>query len=473
MKKQLMYGSNTVISILLVLGIFILIVAFSADNHKRYDMTEEKRFTLDDKSIKLAQSLGQDLEVQVFFNKGSGFKERTEMLLKQYELYSKKILVRYVETNSHIVQAKELGLTDPDTVVLKSGKRKELLTNVDEESFTNAIIKVTQAGQASVGFVLGHGERKIDGTEADAFSGAAESMKKENYKITPVNLSGENAIPEDTNLLIIAGPKVPFADSEIEKLKKYVGNGGALLVMLEPSKTSDDEKLVKFLGEYGIDTPNKVIVDMLGMQFLKNPFVVLGALGLYGNHAIVKDFNLNTVYLLTRPIELAKTVPEGIKWEPLAKTMEAPKSFARSLDQFPSEISDKELMFRKDSDTPGPFNIAAAAVIPSKGQEEKKDSAATPGEAEKKPTGSRMVVFGNVNFASNNFISTQGNRSMFLNCVSWLTQNESLISVRKTDTKFSPLTLDEQQKKIIWTTTILMMPLIIILAGILMLWRKK
>ncbi len=474
MKKQLMYGTNTIISILLVLGIFILIIAYSTDNHKRYDMTEQKRFTLDDKSIKLVQSLKQDLNVTVFFNKGSGFRERTEMLMKQYELNSKKVIVRYMDTNSHIVKAKELGLTDPDTVVLQSGMRKEMLTNVDEESFTNAILKVTQAGQSTIGFVLGHGERKIEGTEADAFTGVVESMKKENYKIVPINLSGENPIPSDTNLIIIAGPKVPFADSEIKNLQKFVDGGGALFVMLEPSNSNEDEKLIQFISQYGLEIPNKVIVDSLGLQFMNNPFVVLGAVGLYGNNPIVKDFNLNTSFFLTRPIEMGKNIPAGVVWEPLLKTMPAPKSYARSMKELPKEVSEKDLAYKKDSDMPGPFNIGAATVLPLKGQEQTKpESAATPEGDQQKKQGARLVVMGNVNFASNTYFATQGNRNLFQNCVSWLSQNENLISIRKADTKFSPLMLDEKQKAIIWKTTIIIMPLMIILAGVLMLWRKR
>ncbi|MCE1246557.1 MAG: GldG family protein [Firmicutes bacterium] len=469
MKKLLMYGTNTLISILLVLGIFILIIAFSADNHKRYDLTEEKRFTLDDKSIKIAKSLGQDLNITVFYNKGSGFKEKAEMLLKQYEIQSKKIVVKYYDSNTHIVQAREMGLTDPDTIVLKSGLRKELLTSTDEETFSNAILKVTQAGQATIGFVLGHGEKKTEGNEADSYSAVVESMKKENYKIVPINLSGENAIPSETNLIVIAGPKVPFAESEIQKLKKFVEGGGALMVMLEPSKTEDDEKLLKFLSEYGIEMPNKVIIDTLGLQFLGNPFVVLGAMGLYGNSPIVKDFNLNSSFLLTRPVEPSKTQPDGVKWEPLLKTMPAPKSYARSLSEFQKEVSEKDVVYKQGSDTPGPFNVGAVATIPVKTQPE-----ATPAAGgEKKSKDARMVVFGNVNFATNAYVATQGNRNLFLNCISWLAQNDNLISIRKADTKFSPLTLDEKQKGIIFQTCVLLMPLMIILAGVFMLWRKR
>ena len=42
----------------------------------------------------------------------------------------------------------------------------------------------------------------------------------------------------------------------------------------------------------------------------------------------------------------------------------------------------------------------------------------------------RMVVVGNSDFAANPYFDTQGNGNLFMNMVSWLAQEEDLISIR-------------------------------------------
>ena len=42
----------------------------------------------------------------------------------------------------------------------------------------------------------------------------------------------------------------------------------------------------------------------------------------------------------------------------------------------------------------------------------------------------RVVVFGDSDFAANSGLGRQGNRDLFLNTVGWLSQQENLISIR-------------------------------------------
>ena len=73
---------------------------------------------------------------------------------------------------------------------------------------------------------------------------------------------------------------------------------------------------------------------------------------------------------------------------------------------------------------------------------EDKADAKTEGAEPKKPAKARIVVVGTADFASNQFLGAQGNRDFFLNVVSWLAEEEDLISMRPKDTQAESHRLD-------------------------------
>jgi len=460
--KNLKYGLMSALTILLVFGILIFIILFSMNHHKRFDMTKNKRFSLDNKSVNVVSSLNKDVEVLVFYGKGGDFKQRARNILDQYTYYTKKLKVRFLETNRNPMLAKELELKNPNSLVVKTPKKKEVLTSIREEDLSNALIKVTQDKQIVVGFVVGHGERPAKtgggGSESGkSFSFAYGALEKENYLAETVNILGEKGIPDNIELLIIAGPQSPYLDKEIEKLKEHVKSGKSLMVMLEPSQKFENKNLIAMIKTYGIEVKDEVVLDKLGIQFFGNPFVAVVPVNLYGKHRIVKDFDINTFYPISRPLKLTMPPPKTSFFDVIAKTGPAPLSWAKKIT---GGMREKDLVYVKDKDMPGPINLAMAGLV--RNSLESKDG-----------KDARVVVFGNVNFACNEFILRQGNKNMFMNCVSWLTAQENLIRIGATKSEFTPLFLDKKQKQIIWTTTILIMPGLVLLAGAFMLLLKR
>ena len=460
MKKLLKYAAGSLYNVIIVTAILVIIVIFSINHHKRFDLTKDKKFSLDDKSIKVAENLKKEVHAYVFYAKGGNFRDRAKNLLDQYLYHSKKIQVSYLETTKNPLLAKDMELKNPNSLVLKTDKKKEVLTKIGEEETTNALIKVTQDKQVYVGFVAGHGERDIVATDGAGFSTAANSLKDENYKVETVNIASEKGIPDDMELLVICGPKTQYLDTEIEKIREYVDKGKSLMVMLEPSKDEKNVNLIALLKTWGIEVKDEIVIDQLGMQMFRNPFVAVVPINFYGKHPIVKNFKLQTFYLLARPLVLIVPPPENTKFAAIASTAPAPYSYAKAMNK---AITEKDIKFVKDKDFPGPVRVAVAGSVENKGKKDEKG----------KNISSRVVVYGNVNFACNEFLLKQGNKNIFMNSVSWLTQQEELISIRKAQSKFAPLFLDDKQKAIMRTTVVIILPLVIILTGIIMLWRRR
>jgi ABC-type uncharacterized transport system involved in gliding motility auxiliary subunit len=79
----------------------------------------------------------------------------------------------------------------------------------------------------------------------------------------------------------------------------------------------------------------------------------------------------------------------------------------------------------------------------------------------------RLVVFGDSEFANNNLLtSSPGNRDLFLNTVSWLAEEEDLISIRPQKGGTSgPVILTAAQAPLIFWLPVVIVPLAVFAAG--------
>ena len=70
----------------------------------------------------------------------------------------------------------------------------------------------------------------------------------------------------------------------------------------------------------------------------------------------------------------------------------------------------------------------------------------------------RIVVIGTADFASNQFLGAQGNRDFFLNVVSWLAEEEDLLSVRPREAKAEPIVLTSPQSQLVFWLPLAVLP---------------
>ena len=78
----------------------------------------------------------------------------------------------------------------------------------------------------------------------------------------------------------------------------------------------------------------------------------------------------------------------------------------------------------------------------------------------------RMVVFGSSNFATNNFARYAGNLDFMMNAVSWVMEDESLISIRAKEEGPGKIELSQKSGTFIFLLTVIVIPLLIAAAGL-------
>ncbi len=144
---------------LTVLAVIVLVNFLSARHHRRFDLTETKSFSLSEQTVKILESLPREVTVTAFYREAEPTRQKLEDLLAEYRYHSPKLSVRYIDPDTHPGDAKRYGITEYGTIVVESGKNESRTSTPDEESLTNAMIKVTKDRERVVYFTTGHGER--------------------------------------------------------------------------------------------------------------------------------------------------------------------------------------------------------------------------------------------------------------------------------------------------------------------------
>jgi gliding motility-associatede transport system auxiliary component len=469
--RQARFGTLAAASIVVVLAILVAINYLSQRHNKRWDVTAAKQFELSDQTRKILTDLKQPVQLRVFARSEDfgRFRER----LDEYTYVSKNVKVEYVDMEKRPALAKQMEVTAPGTIVIDYNGRVERVTSDGEQEITNGLIKAISGKQHKVYFVEGHGERTSEVSDESGFSAIGEALKSENFAVDKLVMAQQKEVPADASVLIVGGAKVDFFPAELEMLKAYLARGGKVLFMLDPPEKADSPAMTNVLAllkEWAIDVENNIVVDVSGMGQLLGTGAEVPVAARYDAHPITDRFRLITAYPLARSVSTISAGANGRFAQTLVQT--SASSWAET-DIKQLLASGRVARDLDKGDKAGPIALAAAVSAPAA-------NAPAPNPAENKDNKddapkpeTRIVVFGDSDFASNRYLGIPGNRDLFLNTVNWLAQQENLISIRPRDPQDRRVTLTSDQTTRLFWITVVIIPGLILLAGIQTWWRRR
>jgi ABC-type uncharacterized transport system involved in gliding motility auxiliary subunit len=134
------------------------------------------------------------------------------------------------------------------------------------------------------------------------------------------------------------------------------------------------------------------------------------------------------------------------------------------------------LEFEGTKARPGPISLAVAATVNLDYTDDSKESKQT--AADKPGRMSRIVVYGDSDFASNARVSLLGNKDLFLNTIQWLVGEEQLITQRPKDRETMPqlstVTLTARESRRLFWLAAVIEPLVVLAFGVLVsIYRRR
>jgi ABC-type uncharacterized transport system involved in gliding motility auxiliary subunit len=466
-RRQLKYGSNTLVLVVAVLGVLFGLNYLVARHSKRFDLTKDQRFSLSDQTRKVLAGLKDDIKI-TYFQRARDV-ARGQDRLTEYQALSSRLKAEFVDPVQSPAKAQAYDVRGPwPILVIERGDKREKISNDGEQDITNALIKITRDGKKTVCLLEGEGERSSEDSGERGFSGAKSSLTKALYEVKGVFLMREKAVPADCTVLVVGGPEKDLLPDTTAAILDFVKQGGKALVLVEAELKDSYPNLVALLKQWNIEAGKDVVVDVSGMGQLFG-FSELAPLAIeYPYHAITKDFRLPTLYGGARSVAAGKGTAEGVTAQDLVKTSE--QSWAESDLQLKGPIK-----FDEGKDRKGPIALAAVATVkgPAPAPTPTPSPAPSPAPEEPKALEGRVVAIGDVDFASNALLGFQGNQDFFLNVVAWLAEDADLISIRPKEPENQALFLSRQaQQNVAWSSLVIL-PGLFVIAGVVSWWRRR
>jgi ABC-type uncharacterized transport system involved in gliding motility auxiliary subunit len=466
-RRQLKYGTNTFVLVVVVLGILGTANYLVSRHTKRFDLTKDQRYSLSDQTRKVMAGLKDDVKITYFQRQRD--MARGEDRLKEYTALSPRLKVEFVDPVQSPAKAQAYDVRGPwPILVVEKADKRERVSNDGEQDITNALIKVTREGKKTVCLLEGEGERSGEDSGERGFSGVKSSLTKSLYDVKNVLLMREKTVPADCTVLIVGGPEKDLLPETTGAIRDFVKKGGKAVVMVEAELKERYPNLVALLKDWNIEAGNDVVVDVSGMGQLLGLSELAPLAMDYPWHPITKDFRLSTVFGAARSVQAGKGTVEGVSAQDLVKT--SPQSWAES------DVSLKgPIKFEEGKDRMGPISLAAVATVkgPAPAPTPTPSPAPSPAPEEPKTPEGRVVAVGDADFASNSLLGVQGNQDFFLNAVAWLAEDADLISIRPKEPENQALFLSRQvQQNVAWLALVIL-PGFFVVLGVVTWWRRR
>jgi ABC-type uncharacterized transport system involved in gliding motility auxiliary subunit len=483
-RRSTKYGVNMAFMITVFFVIIVLIGMMSVKYKVRVDLTNSKRFTLSQQTIKILKSLKRDVEAISFYRSDERTRQEMFDLMKEYAYYSPRFKFWFVDPDRKPAEAAKYGVTSYRTTLIRSAGKEEIVAFESEEKVTNTLLKVIRDEVKVIYFVKGHGENSVEDSQKGGYKAAKESIEKEHHEVKELLLMGVDTIPQEASLLVVSGPKKDLLQGEIERLTDYVNKGGKVLFMVDPG---DTPALSHFLTEYGFELGDNIIVDKLSQIFGAN-YLTPVVTDYHKEHPLTREFNIATFFPVARSVEIKEDPAKGSY--NLAMTSSS-SWMVTGMDSLKGD----EIEFDAERDIRGPASVAAVTAIEVKGDVEAETEIEVKGDVEAETEievkgdveaetaagvikesvkkWGKVIVVGDSDFANNTNINLAGNRDIFLNMVNWLNEETDLISIRKRESYSTPLTLTVTQGRLAFWLPVVIVPSLIIVIGVGVMTRRR
>ena len=405
-------------------------------------LTKNNLFSLSDQTDKVVSGLEKEVQIKAFFKTAD--QSMATDLLDEYDYRSGNLSYELIDPDEEPAVRKQYSIKSYNSVIVESGHKRELITEMTEANLTNAIIKVTREQDKAIYFLSGHGEKQITDASPQGMKDASEAIKKENHIVREINLAVKGSIPDSCTVLVIASPQTDLFPTELDSIKSFIDNGGKVLVMLDPDRGGN---LRNFLEIYKVTVGQDMIIEQSAISQLFGGGPAVPIVQTYdANHAITKDFGVMTFFPYASSVSLAED-KGGYKTTELLKTSNS--CWAET------DYSTGKVGFDENEDTPGP--VALAVLV-------EKDL--TDGKL-------ALAVFGDTDFASNAYFRQQGNGNLFLNTINYLAEEEDLISIRPKQVDDSRLTLTSAEVSTLFYLVVIAIPLLVIILGVIVFFKRN
>lgn len=439
--KNLSREFLTLILVLAILGISNFLIF---KNNLSIDITKHRIHSLSEQTQDVLKSFeGEDLSFTLYAKRSDW--ERYLKLLNMYQTMNPSIEIRVIDVDTEPALVAMNKISENGTLVIRFKKEEYRTILKDELALTNMLLKISKPQNIKLYFSTGHNEAALDDESPEGMSYLANVLKNSSFLIQLHEL--KRRVPKDASAYVILKPQLSFSDTEIANLKKYVDRGGTLILNLAPRFDQIElTNLTAYLRSIGINYINGIVLDRLSASQGGQASVPM--VNEYPeDNPITKGFQGRTLFPVSSFFQVLDN--NYFSWSEMVSSLGFPATWGET--DF-SEVKSGKATYNEKKDYKGPLAIGLLGRVEGKK--------------------SKVILFGSSAFVSNQFQGQANNFNLFLNALSWGTDEKSILSLNRPDLKGNLVYISDIHFSLVFYFAILLFPLVFFGLGTYF-YRKK
>ena len=376
-----------------------------------FDWTLEGRYELSEATLRGLEEIPGPVRAVLYYDPEDPRIRSTRLLLRALAGTGRvRVSERVLEESPADADRYEIGSSNSVVVLVGEpgtpGERFETVARPTEGSFYEALYRLRSLDSGLLYVARGSGEGDIERNDPTGFSGLAQALLTEGYRIRGFVPAQGAPIPADVDAVIWIAPRRPLPEPGRAALEGYLAGGGRLVAFLEPGASSGLEEM---LAGWGLRSPDALLVDPASGRVDGDAPGVNPLAHHYGGHPIAHglDAGRMTFFRGARSFQLRKPRPDDDLW---AVVLASPRSWL---------AEDPAVRRARGGRTP---------VRPAEARQDYHPLVVA-GRYERPGGQTRIVAFGDADFASNRNLRTLYNLDLALNAVHWAASREPAIKL--------------------------------------------
>ena len=446
-RSRLRLRAQNALAALLLLAVLGLAAWLSLEYHWQADWTQARRNSLAPATVALLKSLDKPLAFTDFAGPSGNLRDSVRAFVARYQQAKPDTSLSFVNPDSDPQAVRDQGITAVGELVVSYGGRSERLTQIDEYQVSNAIQRLARSGEHYVAFISGDGERDPLGQHNFDLGAFGKQLQDKGFKLVDLNLAATPTIPDNTALLVVSAPQADLLPGMVTLLRDYVKRGGDLLWLGDPGPLHG---LAPLAQELGVSFGKGTILDMDSQLFgISDPSMVLVPKYESGN-PITADFRVATLYPSATDVSAA--AGGGWNAKPFLRTAE--RSWLET-----GPLRGQVAYDPKRGDRQGPLSIGLSLTRSVKDKDGSREQ--------------RVVVTGDGDFLSNQYLGNGGNLALGFNLVNWLVHDDRFINLDTPPARDVTLSLPNLAQAAIGVGFLFTLPLLLLISGIVIRLRRR
>jgi len=238
----------------------ILLARVSEQYPWRIDLSAQRIHTLSPSAARALEALAEGLKITAFVPDYPVQRAQLEQLFAPYLAAGPAVRLEFIDPVKEPARAREQGVARHGEVHLASGTRREIVATASRQAIDLALNRLALKGERWIVSFTGHGEGDVDETPGGLGRFVAH-VEQLGYRFVALDPRGLDALPDNTALLMIVGPRSAYGAHSLALIEDYLAAGGALLWLVEGP-------LPDFIGrDLGVDLLPGIVVDAAAAQY--------------------------------------------------------------------------------------------------------------------------------------------------------------------------------------------------------------